>query len=95
MTVVYGDGKVMEYIKDITTSAAHFMGEYNPNILYDYGAITMRNGEAWAFTGTSWECLGIAETGIAKEYITNCPNCGAPMHNHKCLYCGTEDYGKN
>ena len=21
---------------------------------------------------------------------TNCPNCGAPLHNGKCEYCGTE-----
>ena len=28
------------------------------------------------------------------QYITNCPNCGAPMKNHKCIYCGTEDYGR-
>jgi hypothetical protein len=22
--------------------------------------------------------------------ITNCVNCGAPVHNHKCEYCKTE-----
>lgn len=22
--------------------------------------------------------------------ITNCPNCGAPLHGMKCEYCGTE-----
>jgi len=22
--------------------------------------------------------------------ITNCPNCGAPLHNSKCEYCETE-----
>ena len=22
--------------------------------------------------------------------VTNCPNCGAPIHEHKCDYCGTE-----
>ena len=53
MTVVYGDGKVMGYIKDVTES-------YSEEI---------------------------------KKYVTNCPNCGAPMTNHKCIYCGTEDYG--
>ena len=21
--------------------------------------------------------------------MTNCPNCGAPYHGHKCEYCGT------
>lgn len=24
--------------------------------------------------------------------ITNCPNCGAPIESHKCLYCGTIFY---
>lgn len=30
------------------------------------------------------------------EVITNCINCGAPLHNGKCEYCGTEytDTGK-
>lgn len=22
--------------------------------------------------------------------MTNCKNCGAPLHNYKCDYCGTE-----
>ena len=25
-----------------------------------------------------------------KKNVTNCPNCGAPLHNNKCVYCGTE-----
>ena len=25
-----------------------------------------------------------------KHSTTNCPNCGAPLHGHKCDYCGTE-----
>lgn len=25
-----------------------------------------------------------------KHSTTNCPNCGAAMHGHKCEYCGTE-----
>ena len=97
MTVLYGDGREMGYIRDITTPAAIFMGEYDSNTFYDYGAITMRNGEAWIYTGSTWECLGVSnslETNEVKEYVTNCPNCGAPMRNHKCMYCGTEDYGR-
>lgn len=26
--------------------------------------------------------------------MTNCINCGAPLHGNKCEYCGTE-YGNN
>lgn len=25
-----------------------------------------------------------------KHSMTNCPNCGAPLHGNKCDYCGTE-----
>lgn len=25
-----------------------------------------------------------------KEKTTNCKNCGAPLHNGKCDYCGSE-----
>ena len=25
-----------------------------------------------------------------EQKITNCKNCGAPLHNGKCDYCGTE-----
>ena len=87
----------MRYIQDITTPAAYFMGEYDPNIFYDYGAITIRHGENWIFNGSTWERLGMSaslETNEVKEYVTNCPNCGAPMRSHKCMYCGTEDYGR-
>jgi hypothetical protein len=94
MTAVYDNGKVMGYIKDITTPAANFMGEYDPNIFYNYGDITMRYGQVWIFDGSSWTCIEESYSEEVKEYITNCPNCGAPMTNHKCAYCGTEDYGR-
>ncbi len=25
-----------------------------------------------------------------ESYPANCPNCGAPLHNGNCEYCGTE-----
>ena len=93
MTVLYGDGKVMGYIKDMTTPAASFMGEYDPNLFYDYGAICTRYGETWAFDGHNWiQISGLQNDAYdeVKKYATNCPNCGAPLHNHKCMYCGTE-----
>ena len=97
MTVIYGDGEVMGYIKDMTTPAAHFIGEYDPNLFYDYGAICTRYGEMWAFDGRNWNQISGLQMDVCdevKEYATNCPNCGTPMKNHKCVYCGTEDYGR-
>ena len=79
------------------TSTIYFMGAYNPNISYNCGAVTLKDGQEQIFTGSTWECLGISsslETNKVKKYMTNCPNCGAPMHGHKCMYCGTEDYGE-
>ena len=78
-------------------STIYFMGEYDPNIFYDCGAVTLKDGEEYIFNGSTWECLSISsslENNEVKKYMTNCPNCGAPMHDHKCMYCGTEDYGR-
>lgn len=97
MTTIYGDGKVMGYIKDMTTPAAYFVGEYDSNLFYEYGAICTRYGEIWAFDGHSWNQIFGLQMDVGdevKEYTTNCPNCGAPMKSHKCIYCGTEDYGR-
>ena len=100
MTIIYGNGTAMGYIKDMTTPAAHFMGEYDSNIFYNYGSVCTRRGEIWIFDGKDWYSLGSVESDmiesetIPMQYITNCPNCGAPMKNHKCIYCGTEDYGR-
>lgn len=78
-------------------STIYYIGEYDPNLFYDYGAVTVKDGKEQIFNGSTWECLGISsslETSEVKKYMTNCPNCGAPMHNHRCEYCGTEDYGR-
>ena len=80
-----------------TISTIYFIGKYNPNILYDCGAVTLKDGKQQIFNGSTWEYLGISsslEINEVKKYMTNCPNCGAPMTNHKCAYCGTEDYGR-
>ena len=87
------DGELMANIKNITTPAAYFVGEYDPNLFYEYGAICTRYGKVWAFDGRSWNQIsGFQMNGRdeVKECATNCPNCGAPLHNHKCMYCGTE-----
>ena len=80
-------------------SNMHFIGDYNPNLYYNYGAICTRQGELWQFDGTVWHQITEIEDKVYSEveiihYTTNCPNCGAPMKNHKCVYCGTEDYGR-
>ena len=93
MTELYGNGKLMATI----TPAAHFVGDYDPNLFYDYGAICMRRHEMWMFDGKTWhQVTEINDTAITsnRNYTINCPNCGAPMKNHKCIYCGTEDYGR-
>ena len=36
------------------------------------------------------KALGERFRCLRKSAVTNCPNCGAPLHGHKCDYCGTE-----
>lgn len=89
--------KKMLYIKNITTSAANFVGKYDSSKYYEYGDVCIRNGGLYIYSGFNWHSLGLEEEAIHErtlKYITNCPNCGAPMQNHRCAYCGTEDYGK-
>ena len=43
-----------------------------------------------------WADLGVFDSSDfehepKKETQTNCKNCGAPLKNGKCEYCGTED----
>ena len=39
--------------------------------------------------GIPWQEIRI-ENQKEKMIFVSCPNCGAPMHNGKCEYCGTE-----
>ena len=32
------------------------------------------------------------ESTTRKQLPTNCKNCGAPLHSHRCEYCGSEYY---
>ena len=99
MITIYSGSEVMATIPDLPSSF-NFMGEYDSNLFYNYGSVCTRNGEVWVFDGQAWHSLGSTESHMIKtetksiHYIVNCPNCGAPMKNHKCIYCGTEDYGK-
>ena len=36
------------------------------------------------------KALGERFRHLRKSAVTNCPNCGAALHNGKCEYCGTE-----
>ena len=93
MTTAYSNKEFMQLVMDITTPAAHFMGDYDSNLFYDYGAICMRRHEMWIFDGSTWHQLTEISDKVEEKVIsnfTNCPNCGAPLHNHRCLYCGTE-----
>jgi len=60
--------------------------DYIPS--YKQGDIVMKNGKPYCYDGSKWNPM-TKYTDI-KSYIGNCPNCGAPMKNHKCEYCGTE-----
>lgn len=78
----------------------NFIGTYDPAKHYDYGDVCIRDGNTFIFDGrNSWTELATisdihATTSTPMKYSSNCKNCGAPMRNHKCDYCGTEDYGK-
>ena len=99
MTTVYGNDEIMMTLPDVSTTF-NFMGEYDSNLFYNYGSVCTYKGEMLMFDGNDWHTLGsvglhMIETKTTPvKYITNCPNCGAPMKNHKCIYCGTEDYGR-
>lgn len=93
MTTVYGNGEIMMTLPN----GYNFISEYDPNVFYNYGSVVCtRRGEMWMFDGNDWHSLGSVESTRTTpvQYTTNCPNCGAPMKNHKCMYCGTEDYGR-
>lgn len=55
----------------------------------------MKTGYATAddvLSGRKFYCVSGAIVETAKPIRTNCNNCGAPLNNGKCEYCGT-DYG--
>ena len=55
--------------------------------------------DEYVFIGNEWTPIGytdiptystLAAFDLPKESPTNCKNCGAPLHNGKCNYCGSE-----
>ena len=92
----WGNVKMVDWSEVTSTPAANFMGEYDPANDYDYGDICLRDNEIWINNGVrDWTFITeVDQSNYITNYVTNCPNCGAPMTNHKCAYCGTEDYGR-
>ena len=90
--MAWNNAKIIDWSEIIGTPAANFTGEYSATTDYNYGDVCLRENEIWVYNSKEWFCLG--EENPQLKYITNCPNCGAPMTNHKCAYCGTEDYGR-
>lgn len=94
----WGNPKVIDWVDDIralTTPAMNFVGYYDAHITYNYGDAVVLDGIVCIYDGRgNWQELGDCPNFSEpkheiKQYI-NCPNCGAPMHNHHCDYCGTE-----
>lgn len=60
--------------------------------------ITDENDAAYIYTGSDWNLLStsIVDDRCIKEPVYRellpqiCKCCGAPLHNHKCEYCGVE-----
>lgn len=87
-----------EDIRNIIAPAVTFAGIYDSHINYNYGDVCLIGESLYIFDGKrDWTELGICSertnSAPKMKFITNCPNCGAPMQNHRCVYCGTEDYG--
>ena len=85
------------YIPDIKISVGSI------RFLYDSDEYEMFDGENWVkmITPTldvqEGQVLRVSEGEWSWANLpsnepkpTNCPNCGAPLHNGKCEYCGTE-----
>ena len=101
----WGNPKIVDWNEiEQNISPIHFVGEYDkiPELeLRCRGDLIVVNNNTYMYTGEKWEELGstinepVWETPKSQfTYFHNCPNCGAPMKNHKCSYCGTEDYGR-
>ena len=98
------DWKEIEQNINSMVMPTHFIGVYDdfPELQLMYrGDIVIIKDRTYMYTGKEWEELVSTISEPVWEapkpqvtYLHNCPNCGAPMHNHKCSYCGTEDYGK-
>ena len=46
--------------------------------------------EAFGVSDKVVEAIGNNLKALQRKQHGNCPSCGAPLHGHKCDYCGTE-----
>lgn len=89
--------KTVTWIEEVSTPF-NFIGQHAITKEYQDGDVVLMNDEIYVFHKPSeWIPLGQIEDVKPPQrqvrYSTNCKNCGAPLHSHKCPYCGTEDYG--
>jgi hypothetical protein len=45
--------------------------------------------ELMLYTASGWAILDSSDTAKSKQKHLNCRNCGAPVKDHKCEYCGS------
>ena len=62
-----------------------FSGHYDPPVQMPIVTTVFGSAELNYF-----KCCIESPLPKNKRYLTNCPNCGAPLKSHKCEYCGSE-----
>lgn len=56
-------------------------------LLYCDGSLFMNTGDAYVRISDEFQ---ITSKNEHLHLPTNCKNCGAPLHEHICEFCGTE-----
>ena len=71
-----------------------FDGIYDVTKEYTVGDICVKDGSPYCyFPGQTWVSIEPTASDYEKKikYPTNCKNCGAVLHDHICIYCGTNN----
>ena len=86
------DGELSEELSNIVDSVAEFQKVAHdfPNSSDDCetGQLVMVADELFIKTDDSY--VKIASESTHSHLPTNCVNCGAPLHGHRCQFCDTE-----